>query len=292
MKHQRSHLSWALALMTCCGFSLIGCNNKSSTPKAKVSPASIAKQAQKEAKDTPKVPANGKEELAAAAANKAAKAKTQNAAKAAAAAPSAGAAVGAPTDWAVVLKDPSKATATAPEVYRVKMHTSKGDFVVTVHRKWAPNGADRFYNLVKAGFYKDIAFFRAVPNFMVQFGIHGVPALNMVWRNASFKDDPVTQKNARGTITFATRGPNTRTSQLFINFKDNSFLDRMGFSPFGQVSTDDMKVVDSIHQGYGEGPPRGKGPNQMRMQTEGNAYLKRDFDKLDYLLEATVLDAK
>lgn len=273
-------------------FTLAGCNQKSAPTTPKVSPKAIAQAAKKQAKTTPKVAADGKEERAAVAAKAEAKAAAKAAVAKAATAGPLGSAKNAPADWSMALKDPSRATAQAPDIYRVKMHTSKGDFTVTVHRKWAPNGADRFYSLVKAGFYKDIAFFRAVSNFMVQFGIHGSPELNVIWRNASIKDDPVTQSNKRGTITFATRGPNTRTTQLFINYKDNTFLDRMGFSPFGQVSAEDMKVVDSLYQGYGEGAPRGKGPNQMLMQSQGNTYLKKDFPKLDYLLEASVLDAK
>ena len=186
-----------------------------------------------------------------------------------------------------VLLDPSKATEKAPDAYKVQFATSKGNFTIEVHREWAPQGADRFYNLVKAGFYDDVRFFRVVSGFMVQFGISGDPALNTVWRNARITDDPVTQSNKRGFITFATSGPNSRTSQVFINFVDNVNLDHMGFAPFGQV-TDGMSVVDSLYNGYGEGFPRGAGPDQGRIQSEGNAYLNRDFAKLDYVNKATI----
>ena len=185
------------------------------------------------------------------------------------------------------LRNPAGLTEKAPDTYRVNFDTSKGAFVVTVHRDWAPNGADRFYNLVKAGFYDDVRFFRVIPNFMAQFGIHGNPSVMSAWRSAQIKDDPVKQSNTRGFVVFATAGPNTRTTQLFINFKDNSSLDKQGFAPFGEV-TKGMDVVDKIYDGYGEGAPRGKGPEQGRIQNEGNAYLTKDFPKLDYIKTATI----
>ena len=185
--------------------------------------------------------------------------------------------------------DPAKATAKAPPVFKVKMSTTKGDFVVEVHRDWAPLGADRFYNMVKQGYFTDVAFFRVVKGFMVQFGIHGDPAVNRVWREATIQDDPKgKQSNTRGMVTFAMAGPNSRTTQIFINYADNSRLDAMGFPPFGKV-IDGMKVVDAIEGMYGEGAPSGKGPSQARMQGEGNAYLKAEFPKLDYLKKATIL---
>jgi len=186
------------------------------------------------------------------------------------------------------LMDPAKLKETAPATYKVNFHTTKGDFVVQVTRDWAPNGADRFFNLVKNGYYKDIAFFRVVKGFMAQFGIHGDPKLNNVWRDASIKDDPVKSSNTRGRVTFATRGPDTRTVQLFINFGDNARLDGMGFSPFGEVVSG-MEIVDSLYNGYGEGAPRGRGPDQGRLQGEGNTYLKADFGQLDYLVSADIL---
>jgi len=185
------------------------------------------------------------------------------------------------------LSNPAALTEKAPDTFRVTFDTSKGPFVVTVHRDWAPNGADRFYNLVKAGFYDDVRFFRVIPNFMAQFGIHGTPAVMSAWRSAQIKDDPVKQSNQRGFVVFATAGPNTRTTQLFINFKDNSSLDKQGFAPFGEV-TKGMDVVDKIYDGYGEGAPRGKGPEQGRLQNEGNAYLVKEFPKLDYIKTATI----
>ena len=143
------------------------------------------------------------------------------------------------------LKTPAALTEKAPATYKVKFDTSKGAITMTVHRDWAPNGADRLYNLVKAGFYDDVRFFRVIPNFMAQFGIHGTPSVMAAWRPAQIKDDPVKQSNLRGFVTFATAGPNTRTTQLFINFKDNSSLDKQGFAPVGEV-TSGMDVVDKI----------------------------------------------
>jgi len=186
------------------------------------------------------------------------------------------------------LKNPAALTEKAPATFKVNFDTSKGSIVVTVHRDWAPNGADRLYNLVKAGFYDDVRFFRVIPNFMAQFGIHGNPSVMSAWRTAQIKDDPVKGSNTRGMVVFATAGPNTRTTQLFINFKDNSSLDKQGFAPFGEV-TKGMDVVDKIFDGYGEGAPRGKGPEQGRIQNEGNAYLTKDFPKMDYIKTATVV---
>jgi peptidyl-prolyl cis-trans isomerase A (cyclophilin A) len=183
------------------------------------------------------------------------------------------------------LLDPSRATERAPDRFRVRFETTKGPFVVEVTRSWAPRGADRFYNLVRAGYYDDVAFFRVIEGFMVQFGISGDPRANAVWQEARIPDDPVTQSNRRGTITFATAGPNTRTTQVFINFADNSGLDGQGFAPFGQV-TDGLSVVDSLYSGYGEGAPRGMGPSQGRAQSEGNAYLKGSFPKMDFVKTA------
>jgi len=185
------------------------------------------------------------------------------------------------------LRNPAALTEQAPATFNANFDTSKGLFVITVHRDWAPNGADRFYNLVKNGFYDDVRFFRVIDGFMAQFGIHGNPAVASAWRNAQIKDDPVKQSNKRGYVVFATAGPNTRTTQLFINFGDNAALDKQGFSPFGEV-TKGMDVVDKIYNGYGEGAPRGKGPDQGRTQAEGNAYLTKDFPKLDYIKTATI----
>lgn len=185
-----------------------------------------------------------------------------------------------------VLLAPEKAVEKAPEVFKTRFSTTKGDFVVEAHRSWAPNGADRFYNLIKLGYYDDVAFFRAIQGFMVQFGIHGRPEVNARWKDANIPDDPAAgQSNTRGMITYATAGPNTRTTQLFINYGDNARLDGMGFTPFGKVVSG-MDVVDSLHQGYGEGQPRGIGPDQGRIQAQGNAYLKAEYPLLDYVKTA------
>jgi peptidyl-prolyl cis-trans isomerase A (cyclophilin A) len=185
------------------------------------------------------------------------------------------------------LSTPASLTEKAPEVFKAKFETSKGDFVIEVRRAWAPNGADRFYNLVRNGFYDDVRFFRVVSGFMVQFGINGDPKLSAVWRDARIKDDPVKQSNKRGFMTFATSGPDSRTSQVFINFDDNSRLDGMGFAPFGQVVSG-MNVVDALNAEYGEGAPRGRGPDQGRLQTEGNAYLAKEFSRMDFVRKATI----
>src|SRR5689334_20289492 len=185
------------------------------------------------------------------------------------------------------LGNPAALREQAPPVYKAKFDTSKGPFVVEVHRDWAPNGADRFYNLVKNGFYDDARFFRVISGFMVQFGINGDPRISAPWRTATMKDDPVKQSNKRGFITFATAGPDSRTSQVFINFADNSRLDSQGFAPFGQVVSG-MNVVDGLYSAYGEGAPSGRGPAQGRVQAEGNAYLKKDFPDLDYIKKATI----
>ncbi|HET9716523.1 MAG TPA: peptidylprolyl isomerase [Pseudolabrys sp.] len=185
------------------------------------------------------------------------------------------------------LSNPSALREQAPATYRVRFDTSKGPFVVEVTRAWAPKGADRFYNLVKNGFYDQTRFFRVISGFMVQFGINGDPQTMARWRAAQIGDDPVTQSNKRGTITFATAGPNTRTSQVFINFADNARLDQSGFAPFGRVVSG-MNVVDSLNAEYGEGAPRGRGPDQSRIQNEGNAYLVKDFPRLDYIKKATI----
>jgi peptidyl-prolyl cis-trans isomerase A (cyclophilin A) len=187
------------------------------------------------------------------------------------------------------LLDPAAATLQAPEVYKVKVETTSGDFVIEVHREWAPNGADRFYNLVKIGFYKDCAFFRVIDGFMAQVGFSGDPKVSQAWVRASIADDPVKMSNTRGTVTFAMSSlPNSRTTQFFINFADNSRLDRSKFAPFGKVISG-MNVVDSLYAGYGEGAPQGQGPSQGTLMQRGNAYLKESFPKLDYILSTTLV---
>ena len=176
----------------------------------------------------------------------------------------------------------------APDSYKVRFDTSKGEFVITVNRNWAPIGADRFYTLVKSGFFDGVRFFRVIPNFVVQFGIAADPAVDAKWRDANLHDDPVTQSNRRGTVTYATEPtPNTRAAQVFINLADNARLDAKGFAPFGAV-IQGMEVVDQFYSGYGEGAPQGIGPAQDRAHAEGNAYFERDFPKLDYIKKATI----
>lgn len=179
--------------------------------------------------------------------------------------------------------------ATAPDMYRARFETSAGTFVIEVHRDWAPVGADRFYNLVSSGYYDDVRFFRVIDGFMAQFGMHGDPQVTARWRSAQIPDDPVAGSNTRGTVTFAMTGqPNSRTTQVFINFGDNMNLDGMGFAPFGQV-VDGMDVVDELYSGYGEGAPNGSGPSQAQIQAEGNRYLESEFPQLDYVVRATIV---
>jgi peptidyl-prolyl cis-trans isomerase A (cyclophilin A) len=177
---------------------------------------------------------------------------------------------------------------TAPESYRVKFETGVGDFEVEVTRAWAPRGADRFYNLVKHGWYDEDRFFRVVKGFMVQFGINGDPQISKWWRNARIADDPFVQSNKRGTMSFATSGVDSRTTQVFINFADNKFLDTQNppFTPFGRV-VKGMDVVDRLYSDYGEAPSKGSG--QMMIQTQGNAFLQQNFPKLDYIKKATIV---
>ena len=185
------------------------------------------------------------------------------------------------------LATPANLNEKAPATFKAKFDTSKGVFVIEVNRDWAPNGADRFYNLVKNGFYDNVRFFRVISGFMVQFGINGDPKISAPWREARIADDPVKQSNKRGNITFAMAGPNTRTSQVFINFADNANLDQSGFSPFGRVISG-MDVVDKLNPEYGEGAPRGRGPDQGRLQMEGNAYLNKEFSRMDFVKKATI----
>ena len=188
------------------------------------------------------------------------------------------------------LLDPEQATETAPDRFKVRFDTTEGTFVVDVHRDWAPKGADRFYNLVKLGYYDDVTVFRVVDDFMAQFGIHGDPKVSAVWRNTQFPDDPVTQSNTRGMVTYAkTQAPDSRTTQVFINYKDNSFLDDTGFAPFGRV-VEGMAVVDKLHSGYG-GASAGA-TEQSRGQAEGNAYFRSEFPKLDHIETARLVETK
>jgi peptidyl-prolyl cis-trans isomerase A (cyclophilin A) len=180
------------------------------------------------------------------------------------------------------LMKPAGLKERAPNVFKAKFDTTAGIFVIEVHADWAPRGADRFYNLVKNGYYDGCRFFRVVPGFMVQLGINGDPVIQRNWTDATIPDDKVTQGNTRGFVTFAKSSePNSRTTQLFISFADNSRLNRQGFAPFGKV-TMGMEVVDKIFSGYGEKP------DQDRIEKEGNAYLTKNFPKLDYIKKATI----
>ena len=172
-------------------------------------------------------------------------------------------------------------TAAAPSEFKVKFDTSKGVFVVQVHRDWAPLGADRFYELVKSGFYDEARFFRVVPGFVVQWGINKDPAVTAKWRDKRIPDDPVKHTNGPGTITFATSGPDSRTTQLFINLAGNEPLDAKGFAPFGEV-TEGMDVVARLYPGYGQDP------EQSLIDSQGNAYLQRFYPNLDYIKTAGV----
>jgi peptidyl-prolyl cis-trans isomerase A (cyclophilin A) len=182
------------------------------------------------------------------------------------------------------LLNPASLTAKAPAVFKVKFATTAGDFVVEVHRAWAPLGSDRFYNLIRYGYFTNAAFFRVVPGFVVQFGLSADPAVNKIWDHATIHDDPVVQSNKRGSLVFATAGPNTRTTQLFINFSDNARLDGMGFAPFGTV-VEGMDVVDKIFPGYRESP------RQDLITDQGDAYLKANFPLMDKIKLARILPA-
>jgi peptidyl-prolyl cis-trans isomerase A (cyclophilin A) len=182
---------------------------------------------------------------------------------------------------AALLKD------KAPETFQVKFTTTRGDFTVTVNRAWAPIGADRFYNLVKHRFYDNASVFRVVPGFVVQFGLSAYPPVSAAWKTAVLKDDPVTQSNKRGYLTFATAGPNTRTTQIFINLKDNAGLDRQGFSPFGVVDGQGMKVVEMLYDQYGDAA----GPDQDQIEAQGKPYLDKGWPKLDSIKAATLVGA-
>jgi peptidyl-prolyl cis-trans isomerase A (cyclophilin A) len=183
------------------------------------------------------------------------------------------------------LLNPAALTAKAPEEFKVKFDTSKGPIVLDLHRAWAPKGVDRFYNMVRAGFFSNVRFFRVIPNFMAQFGVNGDPAVNTAWEKVRLTDDPPNgQKNVRGMLTYGTTGqPNSRGTQLFINYKDNSYLDAQGFVPIGQVS-EGMEVADMLNSEYGSAPQN----NQQRIAAEGNKYLLANFPKLDYIKTATI----
>jgi len=189
-----------------------------------------------------------------------------------------------------LLMTPTTTYEKAPAEFKIKFETTKGNITIKMVREWSPKGVDHLRHLVKAGYYNDIAFFRAIDGFMVQFGIHGSPKVNGLWSETTLQDEPVKVSNKRGYLTYAKSGaPNSRSTQLFINLVDNQNLDRMGFSPIGEV-IEGLSVIESLYMGYGEGAPRGRGPSQGVFSQQGNAYLKAQFPKLDYIKKATVLN--
>jgi peptidyl-prolyl cis-trans isomerase A (cyclophilin A) len=183
------------------------------------------------------------------------------------------------------LLNPALLKSKAPDTYQVKFLTTRGEFTLTVTRAWAPIGADRFYNLVRHHFYDNGSFFRVVPDFVVQFGLSAYPPVSAAWKDTNIKDDSVTQSNKKGYITFATAGPNTRTTQVFINLKDNLRLDSMGFAPFGVVEGDGMNVVETMYGQYGDNA----GPDQDQIQKQGKPYLDKGWPKLDSIKSATLV---
>lgn len=178
--------------------------------------------------------------------------------------------------------------AVAPDSFIARFETSRGDFFVQVVREWAPHGADRFYNLVRNGFYDGNRFFRVVDGFVVQWGVNGDPAVSQAWARQCIPDDPVIRPNTRPAITFAFGAPNTRTTQVFVNFGMNRRLDESGFAPFGEI-IQGMSVVDSLYKGYGDGAPFGPGPDPVKLVKEGNAYLDREFPLVDSIVRARVV---
>jgi peptidyl-prolyl cis-trans isomerase A (cyclophilin A) len=190
-------------------------------------------------------------------------------------------------DERVVLLDTSRSAEPAPETFRVRFETTKGPFVVQVHHAWAPWGVDRFYYLVKHGFYDSTAFFRVLPGYIAQFGISGNPAIAASWQFRLFPDDTARhQSNLRGRLTFANAGPQSRSTQLFINLRNNPNLDQ-SYAPIGEI-VEGIGVIDQLYSGYGEGPPAGTAPNQGRIFNEGTPYLKRDYPNLDYIVSARI----
>jgi peptidyl-prolyl cis-trans isomerase A (cyclophilin A) len=199
-----------------------------------------------------------------------------------------GAACGESAPSPLLNPPPDSLAQQAPDSFRVEVMTSKGPFVLHVVREWAPRGVDRFHYLATHRYYDGVRFFRNLPDFMAQFGIHGDPDVNAVWSDRSIPDDSVRQSNLRGYVSYAMGGPNTRSTQLFINKRDNEQLDQMGFAPIGRV-IDGMQVVDSLYEGYGEGPPGGFGPDQGRLNSQGNRYLESFFPRLDSIVTTRVV---
>jgi peptidyl-prolyl cis-trans isomerase A (cyclophilin A) len=196
-----------------------------------------------------------------------------------------------PTAVQRVLLDPSAAPfqSEAPDSFRVRLETSQGDVVIEVVKAWAPIGAQRFYTLVRNGFFDGNRFFRVLPGFIVQFGVSGVPDVQEAWNEHALTDDPVLHSNERGTVTFATAGPDTRTTQMFINYGNNEGLDGAGFAPIGRV-TEGMGALLLLYAEYGETAPQGSGPDYGCMLEGGNAYLDRAFGQLDSIRTATIIE--
>jgi len=188
----------------------------------------------------------------------------------------------APAAPAADLLHPATLNRTAPAIYRVKLTTTKGDVLIEVTRAWAPRGADRFYNLVRAGYFNDCAFYRVIPKFMAQFGISARPEVNKAFATANIPDEPRKESNKRGMVSFATAGPNTRATTLFINMTDNAYLDPMGFAPIGEV-VEGMGNVDMLYTGYGD-----ISIHQTEFENGGKSYVDRTFPKLDRILTATI----
>jgi len=194
-----------------------------------------------------------------------------------------------PSDRPVFRPDAPETKTQAPDRFKVRFTTSQGPFTITVVRAWAPLGADRFYHLVRGRFFEEARFFRVMEGFMCQFGIPADPAESALWKDATIADDSVEQSNTRGRLSYAMAGRGSRTTQVFINYRNNQRLDRQGFAPFGQV-TEGMDVVDKLYSGYGEGAPSGSGPHQTRIEKQGNPYLQADFPKLDYIIKTEILN--
>jgi peptidyl-prolyl cis-trans isomerase A (cyclophilin A) len=184
--------------------------------------------------------------------------------------------------------EPPKKKEPLPDVYRVKLDTSRGDIVIEVKKEWAPRAAERFYELVDAGYYDNSRFHRVIRGFIAQFGIHADPRQGALYRDLKFPDEPVKLGNKRGTVSFAHNGPNTRAVQVFLNLRDNSSLDKQSFPAFGKI-VEGMDVADKLTFLYGELAPRGSGPDGIQAELRGNVYLVKDFPRLDFIRKASVI---
>jgi peptidyl-prolyl cis-trans isomerase A (cyclophilin A) len=179
-----------------------------------------------------------------------------------------------------------KQEAPAPDVFKINLDTSKGPVVIEVHKDWAPIGVQHLYELIRSGYYDGNRFFRVTHPY-VQFGVNGDPKISGLWSTANLRDDPVKESNVKGMVSYAKAGPNTRTTQLFFNMKDNKDLDERGFAPFGKVISG-MDAVESFYSAYGDMPPRGQGPDPSKIEVQGNSYLESRFPRLDFIKKATI----